>query len=89
MGKPVGPSRGPVIPPAHPLEVTVDSTRYPVIIECVIPSCSRVAKVNVREARSIGWKEIIEVSTSLPPNCTTNRTHLGWCRDCARKFSVV
>jgi hypothetical protein len=37
------------------------------------------------DAKKAGWKNIIE---SKQPPAGHDRTHLGWCPDCAKKFEV-
>lgn len=55
-------------------------------VECVGPKCGTI--VSMVTARREGWVRIKGSDGSkLTP--VKDRTHMGWCRKCAREFGVV
>jgi hypothetical protein len=54
-------------------------------LECTVTSCSVRHEGAAADATTAGWKKVIE---SKQPPAGHDRTHLGWCPDCATKFQV-
>lgn len=54
-------------------------------LECTVTSCSVRHEGNQADATTAGWKNIIE---SKQPPGGHDRTHLGWCPACVKKFGV-
>lgn len=64
-----------------------------IVVECTVPSCSKVFKGLLSQAEARLWENIKPVTGEEPPLNSarpkqTGRTHLGWCHECAAKFGV-
>lgn len=65
-----------ITPPAYVHEV--------VVVECAVPSCSRQVQGTVVQVHNAGWQIV-----SRSNDRDRQRTHVGWCPACAKRFDVV
>lgn len=63
-----------------------------IVLECNVPSCSRVFKGTVVDAETAGWNEVRPCRDNEPSahhgHLVTGRTYLGFCPACSKKYGV-